>query len=190
MGILPTQPGASDGDHQKDAALVLMSLTDAQSRSDLIERLRCVPRILSAKNALLSRPLGRADLEDLAQETVMLVWSKRGEFEGRSSIETWVYPFCYHALMNRLRAKVRSPRTGTELPELEPQQTTEERDFTHVHAAIARLEPDEEQLVRLKHFDDMTFQEIGEKLSVSPNTIKARYYRAIGRLRVFMGSET
>ena len=39
------------------------------------------------------------------------------------------------------------------------------------------------QIVELKIFGDMTFEEIGAMLRLSPNTVKTRYYAAVKKCR-------
>jgi RNA polymerase sigma factor (sigma-70 family) len=56
-------------------------------------------------------------------------------------------------------------------------------EFEGVHLALARLDPPADDIVRLKHFEELTFEEIGQRLLLSPNTAKTHYYRALVRLR-------
>lgn len=178
----PPQEGAAD------LELVMGSFDNAWSRERLLERMRCVPRILAAKNALMGRPLNAADLEDLAQETIVLVWSKRTEFQGRGSIESWVYPFCYHTLMNRVRARRTGPRIVGEARETDS-VLVEGPDYSELHAALQALEPEDEALIRMKHYEDLSFTEIGDRLRIPSSTVKSRYYKALMRLRSLVPEE-
>lgn len=175
--------------HEADRALVARSLRERAARDELVERLRCVPRMLAAKNALMGRPVDDNELDDLAQETVLTVWRKRADYEGRASFESWVFSFCYHQLMNRVRARSRELRPLEDSPEPVAGSPVDTDEHGHVHKALARLEPEERELMRLKHFDDLSFSEIGRRLDVSPNTLKARYYRAADRLRTLLRRE-
>ena len=56
-----------------------------------------------------------------------------------------------------------------------------------VHAALARLPADEAMVMRLKHFEGLTFDEIGTRQAISPNTVKTRYYRALAAMRAQLG---
>ena len=180
------EPDSTDetGDprHAADRELVRRSLSSDSAARELIERLRCVPRILAAKNATLGRALDDAELEDLAQVTLIAVWNKRGDYEGRASIESWVYPFCFHQLMNRIRVLRRRPRT-TSMEAARQVQESQPPDFGEVHRALDSLEPDEAIVVRLRHFEELNFPQIGERLGISPNTAKSRYHRGVRALR-------
>jgi RNA polymerase sigma factor (sigma-70 family) len=41
----------------------------------------------------------------------------------------------------------------------------------------------ERRVVELKHFEDLTFDEIGARLATSPNTVKTWYYEALADLK-------
>ena len=159
------------------------------ARAEFVERMKCVPRMLSAKNARLGSPLAECDLEDVAQDTIAAVWRRLPVFEGRSALETWVYRFCHLHLCKFLDARRRLPRPVPEVadvPGAEQREAVVERsaaDFEEVYRALDRLDAEEARILRLKHFDHLTFQEIGARLSISPNTAKTRYYRGLERMR-------
>lgn len=175
-------------DFGADLRLLEKSLTDAHAQDGFVERLRCVPRMLAAKNAQLGRVLDDGELEDLAQETLLTIWRKRGEYTGRSSLETWIYPFCYHHLMNRLRRRYHRPRIVS-LEAAHSVASRAEPDFGFVYRALAAVGPPEEDVLRLKHFEQLTFAEIGVVLEISPNTAKSRYYHGLERLRTLLASQ-
>ena len=157
-----------------------------------IRRMRCVPRILSAQNDRMGKPLNEHDLADLAQDTVIVVWKKLDQFAGRSSLEGWVYRVCTLEFMNSLRRKRRLPGLVADAS-CEPEDKgnnpeTRLDDYEDLYRALDRLEPEEAEMVRLKHFDELTFQQMGRRVGISPNTAKTRYYRALSRLHTLLGS--
>ena len=183
----PTGPDAES--FRADAKLIEDSLgKDREAQSRLIDRLKCIPRMLAAKNARMGHVLNDSELEDLAQETLLTVWRKRADYRGSSSLETWVFPFCYHHLMNRIRKKGSRPR----IERLEAAQgvaaedSDATTDFDFLYRALDELGPPDDEIVRLKQFERMTFDEIGNRLTMSPNTAKSRYYRGMERLRTIL----
>jgi RNA polymerase sigma factor (sigma-70 family) len=52
-----------------------------------------------------------------------------------------------------------------------------------LHEALARLDPLEADVIRMKHFEDLTFETIGARRAISVNTVKTRYYRGIRHLQ-------
>ncbi|GIG69798.1 RNA polymerase subunit sigma-70 [Phytomonospora endophytica] len=59
-----------------------------------------------------------ADADDLVQETFLAAWRGLGEFEGRSSVRTWLYRIATNRCLNALRAVSRRPEQAPKL--LEP----------------------------------------------------------------------
>lgn len=177
-----------------DQELVSAALSGGQDAMDsLVDRLRCVPRILAARNARMGSPLGDHELEDLSQDTLCVVWRKLGEYNGSARLETWIFRFCFLELLKRLRDFRNKPRPTEDLessPELSSSPPEAPVDSDHIHEGLDRLDPDEADAVRLKHFEGLTLREVGERLGQSENTIKGRYYRGIRKLRVLLGETT
>lgn len=177
----------SPDSHQLDLELV-QALRRGQPAAieGFVRRMRCVPLSLAAQNARLGKPLNAQDIEDVSQEVLVLIWSKLDTFAGLSTLETWVYRFTSFELMNALRRK----RTRQRVGELESEPAVTPRDdsrtrlmeYEHLHRALERLDPKEADVIRLKHFQELTFEEIGERLSMPTNTAKTKYYRGLERL--------
>jgi len=53
-------------------------------------------------------------------------------------------------------------------------------------AALAQLPPEQREVIVLKIWHKMTFDEIGRLLEVSPNTIAGRYRYGLNKLRFFL----
>jgi RNA polymerase sigma-70 factor (ECF subfamily) len=62
-------------------------------------------------------------------------------------------------------------------------------DAEAIAAAIARLEPDDQELVELKIHAGLTFREIGAIVDRPPATVATRYRRAIETLRGWLTKE-
>lgn len=175
-----------------DLALVRGILDGDRAQLPLLaERLHCIPRALQLLDQKNGQRLGREELTDLAQDVLVVVWKKLGSFAGYSSLEGWVWGTCvleYQAALRRKRrlnqeASQVASRTGI------PEEVAVDPDpwaFEDVHAGLARLEVELEQVLRRKHFGGQTFEEIGRQLGLSPNTVKTRYYRGLRELRVLL----
>ena len=65
----------------------------------------------------------------------------------------------------------------------EPANSAASDDLESVYVAMQRLSAAEARIMRLKHFEALTFEAIALRLSMSQNTSKTRYYRALEKLR-------
>ncbi len=157
---------------------------------EFMDRLSCVPRILAAKNAMMGRPLTETELQDVSQEVLLLVWRKLPDYRGHSNLEAWVYRLTINELMNRVRHTVR--RRAHSLSDDDAVESggivlpVEIEDYRFVYDALDRLPADEQVVVRAKHFDELSFTEIGRRFGLPSNTVKTRYYRGMLRLRTHL----
>lgn len=150
----------------------------------ITDKLECVTRMLAAQNAKTGRPFDVHDLADLTQDVTMIVLRKLRTYEGRSPLEGWIYRVCQWEFMNGLRHKRRTPRPVADdviesIPDAEaPRMDANER----IERALQRVGGVEAELISLKHFEGLTFEELGERLAIPTSTAKTRYYRGMVRL--------
>jgi RNA polymerase sigma-70 factor (ECF subfamily) len=179
-------------DHQQDQELVRAVLRGERPAVDaLVRRLACVPRILALLNQRMGVVLGPEDLGDLTQDTLASLWPRMRAYNGQASLESWAYGFCFNGFMNAVRRSRR--RRGAEaldeatVPSSARPAVTLEYD--QLHRGLARQDEREVRVIRLKYFDGLTFDEIGTRLGISPNTAKTCHYRGIRRLATLLGAE-
>lgn len=134
------------------------------------------------------RHLGVADAEiaDVSQEVFITVHKKLPEFEGRSSLRTWLYGICLRvASDHRRRAYVRR-----ELPSAEP---TAERsvspepgpgieDRATLRALLDVLDPDKRAVLVLYEIEGFTMKEVAEIVDCPVQTAYSRLHAARERL--------
>jgi RNA polymerase sigma-70 factor, ECF subfamily len=191
-----SQPQTEQEDGPRDQALVREALAGSQvAREALALRLACIPPML---RALLRRAGWRVtphDLEDLAQDVFTTVWRRLEDFDGRGQLEVWIFGFCRNRCLKwRERGAGRiEARGGEENPLLDIKDQREgpsadALDLDHLRRCVAGLPRPMAQVVELKHFEDLTFEELGQRLQCSPNTAKTRYYRALELLSTSLSS--
>lgn len=175
--------------HPDDLRLTRDALAgDTAARDEFVRRMACVPRMLASMNARVGRPLGPQDLEDLAQDVLVTLWRRLETFRGMASLETWTYRFCFFELSNKLQFRRGKPQQYQVEPEdaiAEPRDDLAE--FEALYRALERLDGGTADVIRLKVFDQWTFEELAAHMDASANTIKARYYRGLTRMRELLG---
>lgn len=150
-----------------------------EARRVFVERMQCVPRMLSTLNSRMGQPLGSHDLEDVVQDALIAIWKGLPSYSGLSSLEAWVFRCCHHEFLARLRRRGRSPPAGDMFDLADHPGPSR---FDEVHVALGHLDERGRRVVVLKHFDELTFEEIGARLDVTSNTAKTWYYRALQEL--------
>jgi RNA polymerase sigma-70 factor (ECF subfamily) len=152
----------------------------------LADRLKVVRRILAVINRRASVPLSSHEVEDLEQDILTIVWEKLRLFQGVGTFEAWLYRFCAYEFQNRRRRE--AVRTGhvKPLPE-EPLSAGEAPDdeisAADLEEALRELGPPSEPVIRLKHAEGLSFEELARQLGIPPSTAKTRYYDGVVWLR-------
>jgi len=180
---------APAGLHELDLRVAREALDGSMpARKRFVEHMRCVPRYLCVLNGRLGRPFSDHELEDLTQETLFEIWRRLDSYAGLASLPTWAFRFCQQVLSSRLRSQRRRPASA-ELSESQgsPGASRTSLDFDHVHSALERLPARDATIIRLKHFEELTFEQIAQRLAMPPSSAKADYHRAIDRLRELLG---
>ena len=193
---MPT--GEARARHPADLELVQRILQGEPSAvEEYLTRMHCVRRFLAAKNKAFGTPLSAQELEDTIQSTLLALWGKLASFAGHGSLESWAYRFSHLELLNRLQSLRRLPRFLDDLPgeatgarAREPAADPAPDPFEHeqLYRALERLEATAADVLRAKHLDGLTFEEIAAREAVPVNTVKTRYYRALEKLRVQLGA--
>ncbi len=174
----------------RDAELVLRALRgDRNSADEVVRRLAVVRTMVRAQWVRYGGRPDDNDLDDVTQDAQLAIWKRLGSFDGRVALEAWVWGFCRNHV---LKAIERGSRAASSLaPEAfdaiacdEPPQIGETLDHALLNEVLESLGEPAGSIVRLKHFEDLTFQDIGARLDLSPNTAKTHYYRCLAKLRL------
>lgn len=181
--------GEASGSHAEDLELVRATLHgDPIASARFGERLMCVHRILGAINRDRGHALDDHELLDVVQDSLAVLWSKRDSFRGAAAIETWAYRVAsleWLGAVQRRRRHDRLPEELSEAREWSPTSTEFERagEEAEVLGQLEKLGPPDAVVIRYRHFDELSFEEIGRKFEASPSTVKYWYYRGMAKLR-------
>ncbi len=148
--------------------------------------------------ALCFGMLSREDeAKDAAQETFIAAYRNLSRFRGESKVSSWLHRIAINqCLTTKRRAKTRSEsflddeansdeKVFVAAGHLSPSKTTEQNErLKIVRQAVNSLPVDLKQVVVMKEFEDMTFQEISDTLNLPLSTVKSRLYTALKQLRL------
>ncbi|HUP23475.1 MAG TPA: sigma-70 family RNA polymerase sigma factor [Thermoanaerobaculia bacterium] len=183
----PTERAVDPADLARDARLVKDALAGDRAAADrLAQRLMCVPRVLGAINSRRGGRLSSHDLEDLIGDCLLGIWRKLGSYHGEATLEGWLYRFCFLEFMNKARLLSRRPEVSKpELAHHESSADPLDRDLERedLERTLDRLGPPDADVVRLKHFDELTFEGIAKAMGITTKMAKTRYYRGIAWLQ-------
>ncbi len=131
----------------------------------------------------LFRILGEnRDLEDLLQETYLMVFRSIQRFEGRSSPSTWCCAIAVHVAYNHLRSARRrrvEPEVDVVDPSPDAAHLAEQREAVRrLYRALDQLDPDQHVAFSLAVIDGQPVAAVAELLDVSAGAVKTRVWRA------------
>lgn len=125
-----------------------------------------------------------ADLEDVTQETFVVVHRKLAEFDGRSSLKTWMFGICLRLASDyRKRAHVRREESVEAVPDtaLEPTQAhaLEQRQARKVlDGILEELDEDKRTAFVLFELEQWPMADVAEAMGCPLQTAYARLYAA------------
>lgn len=176
--------------HAQDRVLVQRVLVGDEAALGLLrQRLARVPAMVRHQDARMGRLLNETELEDVVRETVAALWAKLSTFEGRASLETWMYRFAALELLKGVQRKCRAPQpledpwSTPDRAAAEAEDDGPEFDRAELEAGLASLTSEAAEVIRQRHFEDLEFEAIAARARLPLNTVKARYYRGLARLK-------
>ncbi|PYS59143.1 MAG: hypothetical protein DMF74_22045, partial [Acidobacteria bacterium] len=176
-----------------DEQMVERALTgDPEAFGEIVRRWE--RRIFALAFGMLGR---EEDARDATQETFLAAFRNLRGFRGEAKVSSWLHRIAVNQCITRQRrAKVRN-ETGLEdeaeknaavfaLPsEISPARAAESKQRSvAVRIAVGALPPELRQVVVMKEFEELTFQEISEALELPLSTVKSRLYTALRQLQM------
>lgn len=137
------------------------------------------------------------EARDAAQETFIAAYRNLKNFRGEAKVSSWLHRIAVNqCLTTKRRNRSRSEeyldeetneeeRVFVAPAHLSPSNVTEQGErLGLVRHAVGSLPVDLRQVIVMKEFEDMTFQEISDTLDVPLSTVKSRLYTALKQLRM------
>jgi len=135
----------------------------------------------------------REDAEEVAQDVFVKAYRALGTFKQTSKFSTWLYTITYTTAMTFLRRKrldtqsinddenvLQIANNGTHF---DANIVEKKSSYAYLNQAIDMLLPDDAAIISLFYKGEQSLEEIGEALSMEPNTVKVKLHRARQRLK-------
>ncbi|HSL42984.1 MAG TPA: RNA polymerase sigma factor [Anaerolineales bacterium] len=129
------------------------------------------------------------DAEDVAQETFLRAWNHLKRFDPTRPLRPWLLSIASNLASNRRRSAGRYVSALMRAFRHEPASASiEERSAQHMEAndlwkAVQNLSVQDQQIVYLRYFLELSVAETAQVLKVPEGTVKSRLSRALDRLR-------
>jgi RNA polymerase sigma-70 factor (ECF subfamily) len=176
-----------------DETLVVDALTGDETAFAVLVR-----RYQRRLTAFLGQLVGDTELaRELTQETFIRAWSALERFDPKYRFSTWLFRIAHNLGIDQLRRRrlqtVSLYRRDADGEEVEMVVTDSEKDpfghcenkelAQHIKHAIEELRPEYRELVLLRHFGGLSYQDIAEFKGMPLGTVKNKLFRAHSVLR-------
>ena len=165
------------GVNEEEEELLVRCLDgDGGAFGELIDRYQ---RVLF--NVSLRMVGNREDARDITQTVFLKAYENLGSFDRKHRFFSWVYRITINESLNHLYKNRRlepldesfqSRETGPE------EECARSLLSDSIQAALLELTPDYRQVIVLRHFAQLTYQEMSGVLEVPEKTVKSRLYTA------------
>lgn len=187
---LATTTGNLSNKAKEDLELVQLAVGgDQRAYQELMERYR--PAIFQA---MLKMVNNREDANDLTQEAFGKAFHNLANYAPRYAFSTWLFKIAINNGIDHIRKK-RLPLLSIDEPiepdsdydfssnlragMLNPEETIiRKQRMTLIRQVIGRLSDRYRLMIELRYFEELTYEEIANELSIPLGTVKAQLFRA------------
>jgi RNA polymerase sigma-70 factor (ECF subfamily) len=135
------------------------------------------------------------NVEELIQETLLVVWEKPDGFNHESKISTWVFGIAYNKALKSIAKNARRSN-DVDIDELadsigdknaNPAKSREDQDW--LGAALAILPAEQRAVIELTFYHGLSYQDVAKILDCPENTVKTRMFNARKKLQAFADTQ-
>jgi RNA polymerase sigma-70 factor (ECF subfamily) len=136
----------------------------------------------------LARLAGPSDrVDDLCQEVFLRVYEAAGRYRETGAFSTWLYRIALNVARDAGRRRRREPVPLDDDPAgagPAPEAVCAREELARLVArAVAELPDPLREVLVLRHYEGMSFEEIARLTGTPASTLKSRFAAALGRLR-------
>ena len=196
---METDPGLCSTSNARATPRILVSMTsDVSSDESLLKRIAAGDRL--AMQVLFSRYQVRvfryvlrmvrneATAEDLISEVFLDVWRQAGQFEGRSSVSTWLLGIARYKALSQIRKRSEAELDedyaeqiidGADTPEIDLQKKDK---GALIRTCLMKLSVEHREMIDLVYYHEKSIEEVAALLQIPANTVKTRMFYARQKL--------
>jgi RNA polymerase sigma-70 factor, ECF subfamily len=177
------------------------SWVSASRRGDVLAFNRLVMRWeKTIYNVAIRMLRDREEAADASQEIFLLAFKGIRRFRQDSKFSTWLYRIAINHCITRVKqrpsgihlsldddAAVERPAEQLTVAESQAGELLRSEQQRRVLIALSHLQAEQQAVIELKFFQEMTFEEIAQVLDVPLSTIKSRLYTGLEILKTRLG---
>ena len=129
------------------------------------------------------------DASDVAQNVFLKVAERLDDYDPQYRFFSWIYRIAVNESLDMLRRNGREEPLDDEIDVAGPDGDDPERRVgdaelsARIRSAVMSMATNDRMVLMLRHFSDLSYQEIGQVLDLDEKTVKSRLFEARQRLR-------
>jgi RNA polymerase sigma factor (sigma-70 family) len=149
------------------------------------------PRLSRFVGRMTSR---RAVVEEVLNDTMMVVWRRANTYNGKSKVSTWIFAIAYRTALKALRDQDEPVEEAVLDEQATDELGPEQRHSGHqtraaLDHALAALSMEQRSVLVLTYFHDLPYAEIAQIVDCPPDTVKTRMFHGRRHLRALLSGE-
>lgn len=173
--------------HSEAALIKRLCEKDMKAFEELYEEYR--KKLSHFISGLVNKP---QVVEEVFNDTMMVVWQKINDFAGASKLSTWIYAIAYRKAI-RARTKIDEP-VGNEnaamqdISDNETEDNLEQGQLNRILSkALEKLSYEHRMVVNMTYFEGLHYRDIAEIMECPVDTVKTRMFHAKRHLKKALG---
>ena len=137
--------------------------------------------------------LNHDDTDDVLQNTFVKVFQYLGKFKGESKLFSWIYRIATNEAITFLNNKAKRNGTTSEEMQTKIVNNLQSEDYfdgneiqIKLQKAIASLPEKQQQVFKMKYYEEIKYEKMSEILGTSVGALKASYHHATKKIEAFM----
>lgn len=136
--------------------------------------------------------LSHEDANDVLQNVFIKVWSNLQNFQGKSSLSTWLYRIAINESLDFLRKQKLADKVSADEDVSVASRLMSDEYFdgdevqARLQEAVARLPEGQRTVFNLKYFEEMKYSEMSQILNTSEGALKASYHLAVKKITEYL----
>lgn len=148
-------------------------------------------RPLLGQAAAYARSLlrNRDDAEDAVQQAALRAWERIGRYDRARPFKGWWFAVLRNCCFDMLRRRRQAPASSIDGVDLPASETPDAFEWERMDASLRLLSEAHQEILRLKYFGELSYDELAETLGIPKGTVMSRLHLARKALAGLLGEE-
>ena len=124
------------------------------------------------------------EAREVAQDALLKAYKARDRYDSERPFYPWLYRIVKNTCLDAIARRKNRAVSGLEVERVEGKSRAPDlamvtkENISRLNMAMDQLEPEQREIINLRHFQDLSYREIADLLGVAEGTVMSRLYRA------------